>query len=51
MIDEDLTKVIEGLQARFGRLPTDNEVYNFVWGTAATRQSIWDCKGLPEGTR
>lgn len=46
-----LEQVILQLQARFGRLPSDNEVYRFVWGGEAVRQRIWDNKGLPEGIR
>ena len=44
-----LEQVIAGLQARFGRLPTDQEVYRFIWGQPHVRQRIWDNKGLPAG--
>lgn len=48
---QSLEQVIAGLQKRFGRLPTDQEVYRFVWGDAASRERIWDRKGLPEALR
>lgn len=46
---QSLEQVIAGLQKRFGRLPTDQEVYRFVWGDPASRERIWDNKGLPKG--
>ncbi len=46
-----LEEVILQLNARFGRLPSDNEVYRFIWGGPDVRQRIWDNKGLPEGVR
>lgn len=49
--DNNLEKVILQLNARFGRLPSDNEVYRFIWGGPDTRQRIWDNKGLPEALR
>lgn len=48
---EDLEKVILHLQARFERLPTENEVYRFIWGGEVLRQKIWENKGLPEHQR
>ena len=48
---ESLEQVILGLAARFERLPTDKEVYRFVWGTDHDRQWIWTNKGLPENQR
>lgn len=47
----DLEKVILGLAKRFDRMPTDNEVYRFVWGTPMDRQRIYQHKGLPEDQR
>lgn len=47
----NLEQVILHLKDRFGRLPSDNEVYRFIWGGANTRQRIWDNKGLPEALR
>jgi len=46
-----LEQVILQLNARFGRLPSDNEVYRFIWGDENVRQKIWDNKGLPEAIR
>lgn len=48
---DSLEQVIRQLQARFGRLPSDNEVYRFIWGDGNARQRIWDNKGLPEALR
>lgn len=48
---KNLEQVILQLQARFGRLPTDNEVYRYIWGPSHTRQWIWDNHGLPENQR
>ena len=46
-----LEQVILQLQAHFERLPTDKEVYRFIWGTAHDRLWIWNNKGLPENQR
>lgn len=48
---KDLRMVIQILTARFGRLPTENEVYRTVWGTPEDREWIWENKGLPENQR
>lgn len=42
----DLEKVVLNLQKHFGRLPTDREVYHFVYGSAETRNRIYENKGL-----
>lgn len=55
MVEEDdkdpLEMTILQLQARFGRLPTEKEVYRFIWGSPEERQKIWMNYGLPEGRR
>jgi len=40
--------VINSLVERFGRLPTDTEVYRFIWGGPEMRKKIWNDKGLPQ---
>ena len=47
--DEDLAMVILNLQKHFGRLPTDREVYRYVFGTAYERERIYEAKGMPDG--
>jgi hypothetical protein len=47
----DLEQVVLQLNSRFGRLPSDNEVYRYIWGGPNVRQRIWDNKGLPEALR
>lgn len=48
---KNLDKIIAQLNDRFGRLPSENEVYRFIRGDANTRQRIWSNKGLPEALR
>lgn len=50
-LGEDMEKVILGLKSRFGRIPTDNEVYRFIWGTKESRERIYANRGLPENQR
>lgn len=47
--NEDLVEATRGitggvlaLQARFGRLPTEEEVVGFLFGTYAQREDIWN---------
>lgn len=44
---DDINEVVTQLAERFGRLPTEDEVYRFLMGTPFERQAIWD-HGLPE---
>lgn len=47
LVDLEATKsVIDGLTRRFGRVPTEDEVMSFIFGTKEIRKDIWDKKGL-----
>ena len=37
-----ITMVVMALQARFGRLPTEEEVVGFLFGTDTQREDIWN---------
>ena len=37
-----ITGVVLALQARFGRLPTEDEVVGFLFGTEKQRNDIWN---------
>ena len=37
-----ITEVVIALQARFGRLPTEQEVIEFLFGTDKKRNDIWN---------
>ena len=37
-----ITMVVMALQARFGRLPTEEEVVGFLFGTDTQRKDIWN---------
>ena len=37
-----ITMVVMALQARFGRLPTEEEVVGFLFGTETQRKDIWN---------
>lgn len=37
-----ITGVVLALQARFGRLPTEEEVVGFLFGTDTQRNDIWN---------
>lgn len=47
--DKDLEMVILNLQKHFERLPTDREVYRFIFGTPEERERIYENKGMPPG--
>jgi len=40
--DEKFMILIESLQARLGRLPTEDEVVKFIIGTKQEREAIWN---------
>lgn len=48
-LDGDLARTIANLEKHFGRLPTDREVYRFVFGTKEERERIYQEKGMPRG--
>jgi hypothetical protein len=48
---DGLVEVIAHLNKRFGRLPTENEVYRVLWGSTREREKIWENRGLPEHLR
>jgi len=37
-----ITEVVMALQARFGRMPSEDEVIEFLFGTDAQRNDIWN---------
>ena len=37
-----ITEVVIALQARFGRMPTEEEVVGFLFGTDKKRNDIWN---------
>ena len=37
-----ITGIVLALQARFGRLPTEEEVVGFLFGTDMQRNDIWN---------
>lgn len=37
-----ITGIVMALQARFGQLPTEEEVVGFLFGTDAQRDDIWN---------
>ena len=45
-IDEGIQVVIQSLKNRFGRWPTEEEIYVFIMGTKEDRAEIWKNKGL-----
>lgn len=40
--DERFKLLVMSLQARFGRLPTEDEVIDFINGNEEERQAIWN---------
>lgn len=40
--DGDLTTIITALRDRLGRLPTENEVMLFIFGTEIEKFAIWN---------
>lgn len=51
MSDSVLTMLVGTLAARFGRLPTEDEVVEFINGDQETRDRIWntEIKENPNG--
>lgn len=41
-MDEKFALLIISLQIRLGRMPTENEVILFIWGTPEERDEIWN---------
>ena len=42
MVDQDMKVLIAGLTDHLGRLPTEEEVYQFIFGDEKQRQEIWN---------
>ena len=42
MDNEKFKLLVLCLQARLGRLPTEEEVLTFIWGDKETRERIWN---------
>lgn len=40
--DDKLKLLVLTLQAKLGRLPTESEIVNFIFGDKDTRKIIWD---------
>lgn len=40
MSDDDMTKLIAGMEKIMGRLPTEDEVKEFIFGDLETKQDI-----------
>lgn len=40
--DEQFMLLVMSLQARLGRLPTEEEVLDFIQGDKETREKIWN---------
>lgn len=40
--DSAMQSIISALAARFGREPTEDEVYDFVTGDSMTQNHIWN---------
>jgi hypothetical protein len=39
---QDLEAIVYNLRVRLGRMPTDSEVYKFVFGTELERKQVWN---------
>lgn len=42
MNDRDMSLLIAGLERRLGRLPTEEEMHDFIFGDKETREKIWN---------
>lgn len=42
--DEDLTRILDLMTIRLGRLPTEDEVIDFIMGDIKTKEGIWNGK-------
>lgn len=40
--NENLEKLIKGMTKHFGRVPTEQEVHQFIFGDAKTREAMWE---------
>lgn len=40
--NDDLFMIVASLQARLGRLPTEEEVIQFIFGSKDEREEIWN---------
>jgi len=40
--DSKLKLFVMALTAKFGRLPTDDEVHGYIFGDSETRKKIWN---------
>jgi len=40
--DEQFKMLVMGLEAKLGRLPTEDEVVAFIFGTEEERRKIWN---------
>lgn len=45
-VDDNITKLVLGLTKHFGRIPTENEVMVYLFGTNEQREEIYNNKGL-----
>lgn len=41
---EKLPEIIDRLTERLGRSPTDDEVYNFIFGSEGERLKVWNAE-------
>jgi hypothetical protein len=51
MSDQQMRTVVEALAERFGRLPTDEEVMDFLFGDEEKRLAIWNKEVENNGRR
>lgn len=40
--NETLEKLIHGMTKHYGRVPTEREVHQFIFGDAETRKKMWE---------
>ncbi len=45
MIENKIAELVDKLAERLGRIPTEDEVLLFIYGTDEERQSVWNGKG------
>jgi hypothetical protein len=50
MADLDIAKIIEALESRLRRIPREDEVTNFIFGTPYVRAQIWNQGRVPTDT-
>jgi hypothetical protein len=50
-IPEGVRKITEALEKRFGRPPTEHEVYRFIMGDREEQTAIWNTEHVGTDTK